>query len=222
MVTQIPIPSVPVGPTTVLAEARVVLHNISWETFERLLQEAGDHRNARFYYLDGTLEIMSPLFSHEGSNRFIERLIGTVAELMGVNLRRAGSATLQLKPQQVSAEPDSAYYIQNEPRVRHLNELDLQKDPPPDLGVEVDITSPSDRRFPIYARLGIPELWQFDGETIQYYELRNGEYVPTQISLALPMLPADVILQSLQKRLNIGETQAIREFKTWLQQVPPV
>jgi Uma2 family endonuclease len=221
VVTQIPIQSAaPLGPTP--AEERVVLHNISWETFERLLQEAGDHRNTRFYYLDSTLEIMSPLFIHEASNRFIERLICAATDTLGMNCRVAGSVTLRCQPKNSGAEPDSSYYIQNEPLVRHLNELDLRQDPPPDLVVEVDITSPSDRRFSIYARLGIPELWQFDGQTIQYYELRDGEYVATQISPAFPMLSADVILQSLQKRLNIGETQAIREFKSWLQQVPPV
>jgi Uma2 family endonuclease len=217
VVTQIPIQSAaPLFPTP--AEERVVLHNISWETFERLLQEAGDHRNTRFYYLDSTLEIMSPLFIHEASNRFIEALIGGAAEVLELNLRRAGSVTLRQQPKQAGAEPDSSFYIQSEPLVRHLNELDLRRDPPPDLVVEVDITNPSEGRFPIYARLGIPELWQFDGQTIQYYELRDGEYVATQISPAFPMLPADVILQSLQKRLNIGETQAVLEFKTWIQQ----
>jgi Uma2 family endonuclease len=212
----IQVPLQPAAPPP--AEERVVLHNISWETFERLLDEAGDHRNTRFYYLDGTLEIMSPLFIHEGSNRFIEALIGAAVEVLGLNLRRAGSVTLRLQPKRAGAEPDSSFYIQSEPLVRHLNELDLRRDPPPDLVVEVDITSSSNRRFPIYARLGIPELWKFDGKTIQYYVLRDGEYEPVQTSPTFLMLPADVMLQSLLSRLKIGETQAIREFKAWLQQ----
>jgi Uma2 family endonuclease len=216
MVTQVPIP--PTTTPVVFAEERVVLHNISWETFERLLAESGDHRNTRFYYLDGTLEIMSPLFIHEGSNRFMAALIGAAAEVLGLNLRRAGSVTLRLKPKWVGAEPDSSFYIQSEPLVRHLNELDLQRDPPPDLVVEVDITSSSNRRFPIYARLGVPELWKFDGKTLQYYVLCEGEYGPVQTSPTFPMLPADLLLQSLQNRLAIGETQAIRDFKSWLQQ----
>jgi Uma2 family endonuclease len=217
MVTQIPIP--PLQIEFPLGEERVVLHNISWETFERLLEEAGSHRNTRFHYLDGTLEIMSPLFVHEGSNRFIERLICAAAEVLDLNCRVAGSVTLRLKPKKAGAEPDSSYYIQSEPLVRHLTELDLKKDPPPDLVVEVDITSSSDRRFPIYARLGIPELWQFNGKTIQYYLLQDDEYVPVQVSPTFPTLPADVILKYLKERLNVGESQAIREFKAELQQL---
>jgi Uma2 family endonuclease len=217
MVTQIPIP--PLQIEFPLGEERVVLHNISWETFDRLLEEAGSNRNTRFHYLDGTLEIMSPLFVHEGSNRFIAALIGAAAEVLDLNLRRAGSVTLRQKPKRAGAEPDSSFYIQSEPLVRHLNQLDLKKDPPPDLVVEVDITSSSDRRFPIYARLGIPELWQFNGKTIQYYLLQDDEYVPVQVSPTFPTLPADVILKYLKERLNVGESQAIREFKAELQQL---
>jgi Uma2 family endonuclease len=218
MVTQIPIP--PSQTEFPLGEERVILHNISWETFERLLEEAGSNRNTRFHYLDGTLEIMSPLFVHEGSNRFIAALIGAAAEVLDLNLRRAGSVTLRQKPKRAGAEPDSSFYIQSEPLVRHLNQLDLKKDPPPDLVVEVDITSSSDRRFPIYARLGIPELWQFNGKTIQYYLLQSDEYVPVQVSPTFPTLPADMILKYLKERLNVGESQAIREFKAELQQSP--
>ena len=199
-----------------IGEERVVLHNISWETFDRLLEESGDHRNTRFYYLDGTLEIMSPLFVHEGSNRFIEALVCAAAEVLDMNLRRAGSVTLRLRPKQVGAEPDSSFYIQNESLVRHLTELDLDVDPPPDLVVEVDITSSSDRRMPIYARLGIPELWQYDGLTVQYYLLKDDEYEAVQISPTFPNLPAPVIDMYLKRRLSIGESQAIREFKDWI------
>ena len=204
------------APTKTIGEERVILHNISWETFDRLLEESGDHRNTRFYYLDGTLEIMSSLFVHEGSNRFIERLICAATEVLEINCRVAGSVTLRKKPKKAGAEPDSSFYIQSEELVRHLTELDLQVDPPPDLVVEVDITSSSDRRMPIYAKLGIPELWQYDGLTIQYYLLKDDEYEAVQISPTFPILPAPVIDMYLQRRLTIGESQAIREFKDWI------
>ncbi len=78
-----------------VAEERVILNNISWKTFERLLAEAGDHRSTRFYYLDGMLELMSPLARHEGSNRFVESLITAIAEELGMNLRKLGSLTMK-------------------------------------------------------------------------------------------------------------------------------
>ncbi len=221
MVTQVSIQELPTVPSSappfILGEERVVLRNISWETFDRLLEETGDRRNTRFYYLDGTLEIMSPLFIHEGSNRFIERLICAAAEVLDMNCRVAGSVTLRLQLKKAGAEPDSSYYIQNEPKIRHLNALDLKQDPPPDLVVEVGITSSSDPRFPIYARLGIPELWQYNGKDLQYYILQDGEYVPVQISPTFPIVFADILVSYLQRRLVIGEMQAIREFKAWLE-----
>jgi Uma2 family endonuclease len=127
-------------PKSAIAEERVVLNNISWETFERLLTEAGNNRNTRFHYLDGMLEIMSPLSRHEGSNRFIESLISAIAEELDLNLRKLGSLTMKRRDRQAGGEPDSCYYIQNEPLVRHKQEIDLTTDPPPDLVLEVDIT----------------------------------------------------------------------------------
>jgi Uma2 family endonuclease len=201
------------------AEERIVLHNISWETFERLLAEAGDHRSTRFHYLDGMLELMSSLSRHEGSNRFIESLITAIAEELGMNLRKLGSLTMKRPDRQAGGEPDSCYYIQNEPLIRGREEIDLTIDPPPDLVLEVDITSPSKRRLPIYASLGVPELWRFDGKTLKFYQLNNGTYTLVDRNPIFPWLPAEIILEYLQKRLQLGEMQAIQVFKAWLRQV---
>ncbi|MDX2243639.1 MAG: Uma2 family endonuclease [Leptolyngbyaceae cyanobacterium bins.302] len=201
-----------------LAEERVVLHNISWETFERLLTESGEKRSARFYYLEGTLEIMSPLSRHEGSNRFIESLITVIAEELNLNLRKLGSLTMKRRDQQAGGEPDSCYYIQNEPQVRDKEEIDLTIDPPPDLVLEVDITNPSDRRLPIYANLGVPELWKYDGKTLQYYVLQNQAYAPVDRSSTFPWLPASIVLEFLAKRFEVGEIQAIKQFRVWVHQ----
>ncbi|NEP19305.1 MAG: Uma2 family endonuclease [Leptolyngbya sp. SIO4C1] len=216
-----------------LAEERVVLHGIVWETFEQLLHEAGCDRNTRFYYFDGTLEIMAPLSRHEGSNRFIESLISAIAQELDLNLRKVGAMTLKRRDRSVGGEPDSVYYLTSEPLIRHKEDIDLSVDPPPDLILEIDITSPSDRRFPIYASLGIPELWKCDGRTLQYYVLQDrvlqdrvlqnrmlpaGHYQAVEQSPTFPWLPAAVIVKYLALRLEIGETQAIRQFRQWVRQ----
>ncbi|HEY9645361.1 MAG TPA: Uma2 family endonuclease [Chroococcidiopsis sp.] len=201
-----------------IAEERIILHNISWETFERLLVEAGDNRNTRFHYLDGMLEIMSPLSRHEGSNRFIESLISAIADELDLNLRKLGSLTMKRRDRQAGGEPDSCYYIQNEPLIRHKPEVDLTLDPPPDLVLEVDITNPSSRRLPIYANLGVPELWTYNGRTLQYYHLQDGTYQPIDHSPTFPWLPPTIILEYLDKRFEIGETKAIRQFRAWVRE----
>jgi Uma2 family endonuclease len=205
-------------PRSTISEERVVLYDISWETFERLLAESGDRRTTRFHYLNGMLEIMSPMARHEGGNRFIERIINALAEELQMNIRNLGSLTLKRADLKAGAEPDSCYYIQNEPLVRSLQEINFATDPPPDLVLEVDITNPSDRRFPIYAALGIPELWKYDGQTLQYYSLQAGIYVPVDRSTTFPWLPPTIVLEFLAKRFELGETQTIRLFKTWVQE----
>jgi Uma2 family endonuclease len=117
------------------------LSNVSWQTFEQLLKELGDKRATRLAYNEGLLEIMSPLGPHENSNRFIESLIGAIADELNLNLKKFGSLTLKREKKLKGAEPDSCYYLQNEPLVRSKQEIDLDNDPPPDLVLEIDITS---------------------------------------------------------------------------------
>jgi Uma2 family endonuclease len=139
------------------AEQRTVLHNISWQTFEALLKETGEDRGSRFAYDCGTLEIMTPLYEHENPKIQFDRFVVALAEELGIEIKSAGSTTLKRKIANRGIEPDNCYYIQNEPAVRGRQELDLETDPPPDLAIEIDITSSSVNKFGIYSALGVPD-----------------------------------------------------------------
>ena len=143
--------------TRTFSEQRVVLRNISWQTFETMLAEMGNDRASRMAYDRGTLEIMTPLLPHEYWNRLIERLIFVLGEELNLEILPTGSTTLKREHLRRGAEPDSSYYIRNEARVRNKIAIDLSNDPPPDLVVEVDLTSSSLDRFQIYASLGVSE-----------------------------------------------------------------
>jgi Uma2 family endonuclease len=160
------------------SEQRTVLHNISWETYEHLLADHLDSSSPRFTYDRGTLEIMVVSSRHERPNRLIALLVETVAEEMGIDLENLGSTTFKRGDFERGFEPDSCFYIQNEERVRGEDEIDPNVDPPPDLVIEVDITSPSLDRLPIYAHFGVPEVWRYDGERVIIYELRSTESMP--------------------------------------------
>ena len=125
------------------AEQRVLLQNISWQLFESLLQEMGEQRSTRLAYHKGKLELMTPLWEHEDSKRVIERLIDTFTEEINIDVRMGGSVTLKRSEMSAGKEPDSCYYIQNAARVRGKKEIDLTQYPPPDLALEIDITSSS-------------------------------------------------------------------------------
>lgn len=124
--------------TRAIAEQRVVFRNISWQTFKAMLTEMGSDRVSRLTYDQGTLEIMTPLMPHERANRQIERLIWILVEELGLNILSVGSMTCKREDLERGAEPDSSYYIQNEPLVRDREEIDLTQDPPPDLVLEVE------------------------------------------------------------------------------------
>lgn len=201
-----------------LAENRVILNNISWDTFERLLADIGDRRKTLFHYINGTLEIMSPLSLHEGSNRFIEALLGVFTDELEIDMRRLGSLLMKIPDLKLGAEPDSCYYIQNEPIIRGKEVIIVGQDPAPDLVLEVDITNPSDRRLPIYALLAVPEVWRYDGYSLEFLALDNGAYQPIEKSLSFPDLPAAIIVEYVQKRLTLGESGTLREFRKWVRE----
>jgi Uma2 family endonuclease len=113
-------------------------------------------------------------------------------------------------------EPDACFYIQNQALVLGKNRLDMNIDPPPDLAVEIDLTS----RTPLenYRLLGVPELWRYGEQGLQISILQNGKYVESDTSPTFPDLPiVDLINQYVQQSQVVGSSQAIRSFKQWVQ-----
>ncbi|MDF0555452.1 Uma2 family endonuclease [Kamptonema sp. UHCC 0994] len=198
------------------AEQRTVLENISWETFEAILKEIGDNRGSRLAYDEGTLEIMTPLLEHENPKIQFDRLVFALAEKLNTEIKSAGSTTLKLKVVKKGIEPDNCYYIQNESAVRGMVELDLETAPPPDLAIEIDITSSSVNKFGIYASLGVPELWRYDGRILKFYQLVESEYIECEFSIAFTFLSATDMTRFVEQSKIIGEIALIKLFRDWL------
>ena len=197
-------------------ETRTVLENISWETFITLLKETGDSRGYRFAYNNGTLEIMTPLLEHENYKSNIGNFIIALAEEINLEIKSAGSTTLKQQSEKKAIEPDNCYYIQNEAAVRGKNNLDLATDPPPDLAIEIDITSTSINKFAIYASLGVAEIWRYDGEVLKFYHLDNGNYIEREFSLAFSFLSAQDMERFLSQSKTMGEIAVLKTFRVWV------
>lgn len=206
--------------TLLIPEQRTILKQVSWQTFINLLNDLGDNRAARLYYDQGVLEIMTPLGEHENNNRFIECLIGVIADELNLNLKRFGSLTLKQEELLKGAEPDSCYYLKNEPLVRHKQNIDLASDPPPDLVLEIDITSSSLDKKPIYAAFGIPELWRYNGQKLEVFVLDKTTrfYQKLTQSLHFPWLPLEIIPQYIRQSLRDGETATLKDFRRWVRE----
>jgi len=204
--------------TKPLAETRTLLPNISWQTFKAMLAEMGDNRNTRITYDSGIIEIMTPLMSHENSNRMIEGFIGVICEELGLEIKRTGSLTLTRDDLERGAEPDSSYYIQNESSVRNKEKINLATDPPPDLVLEVEYSRSAINKLMLYASLGIPELWRFNGRILKVYTLTDQNYTEVELSPTFNSISVKEIPRFLQQAKIQGENATIREFREWIKQ----
>lgn len=204
--------------TRALAEQRVILRNISWQTFKAMLTETGEDRVSRMTYDRGTLEIMTPLMPHERANRQIERLIWILVEELGLNLLSVGSMTCKREDLERGAEPDSSYYIQNEPLVREKDEINLAEDPPPDLVLEVEYSQSAINKLRLYASMRIPEFWRYDGRILRIYRLDKKEYHLCENSPTFAPIVVSEIPRFIKKTKEIGEVAMVRSFRNWVRQ----
>ena len=199
----------------------VQLPNISWQTYKLMLADMGDHRSTRIAYDHGTLTIKMPSKLHEIVNRLLARIMTTLTEEIGLEVVSIGSTTLERSDLQKGAEPDTGLYIQNADKLEGLNP-DIPPNLPPDLVIEVDITSPSTRRMVIYQALGVPEVWRYTKENgVTIYHLQTdgqpGGYTEAANSQAVPRLSVDKLNQFLDQRRTQSENQTIRSVRSWVQ-----
>lgn len=204
--------------TATPAETRTILSNISWQTFKTMLMEMGSQRKNRLAYDNGILEIMTPLMPHENSNRLIEVFVGVLCEEFDLEIKRAGSLTLTRDNVERASEPDSSYYIQNESLVRDRENIDLAIDPPPDLVLEVEYSKPKVDKSKIYAAIGVPEFWRYNGSVLRIYRLGDGEYTEVQTSPTFPPVQVKEIPRFIQETKKNGEMATTRAFRAWVKQ----
>ena len=197
---------------------RVILHGVSWETYERLLADFQDSHAAHFTYDQGVLEIMVLSFKHETFNRTLATLVETLAEELQIDFVNAGSTTFKREDLARGFEPDSCFYMQNEERVRGKEEIDLLVDPPPDLVIEIDISNSSLNKFPLYAQLGIPEVWRYDGDRVCIFKQEGGQYTEIDQSIVLPPLTSAVATQFLEESSELRSTAWLRRVREWARQ----
>ncbi|HZK82813.1 MAG TPA: Uma2 family endonuclease [Humisphaera sp.] len=192
-----------------------VLEDATWELYEKLLQDIGD-RPIRVTYDDGRMEIMSPLAEHEDVKKLIGRMIEMLTFLLDMPVKSLGSTTFRRKDRAKGLEPDECYYFRDEAKMRGRKRLDMRKDPPPELVVEVDVTHRSVPRLPIYAALGVAEIWRFDGLRLICLHLKGKEYAVRKMSLAFPFLEPALLQTFIDQLADRGETQIVKAFVAWV------
>ncbi len=194
---------------------QLLLKDISWQMFEKILEELGETRAARVSYSKGMLEIMTPLAEHEDDKVIIGDLVKALLEELEIEFRSLGSTTFKNEAMAQAVEADDCFYIQNEAAIRGKKRIDLSVDPPPDLAIEVDITSRT--KFNNYEALRVPELWRYNGRKLQINVWQEGKYVESDTSYNFPNLPiGEVIHQYVEQSKIVGRNSTMKTFRNWV------
>lgn len=196
-------------------EGRIVLENVSWELYEQMLAEIGDG-HTRLTFDRGRLEIMSPSRLHERVKTVLGRIIENYGDALDLTVEGGGSMTFKRKDLRKGLEPDECYWIAHAPDVIQKGEIDLKVDPPPDLVIEIDVSRPLVLRQPIYAAMGVPEFWTYNGSRVIPLHLVGRQYQPAERSLSFPDLPMNVVNQIVDVAMTQGQSAAMKAFRAWL------
>lgn len=197
-------------------EHRFVIRGVGWDGYQTLLGLIGN-RPIRITYDRGDVELMSPLISHERYKSLMGRMVETITEELDIPIVAAGVTTYHAEMLDRGLEPDECDYLANAGRVRGMERIDLAIDPPPDLAIEVEITASVLNRLAIYAALGVPEVWRFDGEVLTVLLLQPDKtYAGSEVSAAFPLLPMGEVARFLLEYNPSNDTRWGRAFCAWV------
>jgi Uma2 family endonuclease len=197
--------------------AMLVIPQVDWEDYERLIEDLAEGPHLRVNYDCGRLEIVSPLPEHGQYADFLNDLVRAYADDQDMELEKRGTATWRRKALQKGAEADACYYVQNAERIIGQRTIDLESDPPPDIVVEIDITRNSLLKFPIYVALCVPEIWTYDGKTVQFYALGGDQYAQISESRFFPGLTGQMLAEAIEDSKTRGQKTALDTFRKRIQ-----
>ncbi len=198
------------------ADSVLIQHDVSWNDYEELLEAVGEASSLRICYDAGTLQIMTLSQRHEKYSTLIERMVDRLSLFLRVKVLFYGSATMRKREKQKGVEPDACFYVQNASLVGTKDEIDFNTDPPPDVVVEIDLHHDSISKFPIYAALGVPEFWRYDGNVLTIYHLIEEQYQPSEASQSLPLLTSSILTEFLGRIPKEDQYDILLEFEEWL------
>jgi Uma2 family endonuclease len=199
----------------------VLLEDVTWADYEAQLRIIGN-RHIRVNYDSGRMEIMSPLRRHGNDASDLGWMVLALVEELDIPAQAADPVTLRRPDLERGVEPDRLFHFgANAVAVQEGREFDFTVDPPPDLVIEVDMTSSSVPRLPIYAALGIPEVWRIDDdEELQFLHLQpDGTYQPQDRSRAFPALLVAEAARFLEQGRGANKTAWIRTFRAFVRDV---
>jgi Uma2 family endonuclease len=221
--------SIELAPTNLVAESRsdqiegdqcVVLRDIGWEGYSKLLKIRGERSVPRMIYLDGSLLLKSPSFSHERLKKLLGAFVLVLAEELDIPLIMAGSTTFRRRAKRGGVEGDEVYYLTNLDRIRGKKKISLRVDPPPDLAIEVVVTHDAEDAIEVYRRFKVPEVWICEVSRLTILCLEaSGRYAKSEHSRAFPVLTADEIHAWVSRQNDESDMAWTKDLRRWVREV---
>ncbi len=134
-----------------------------------------------------------------------------------IDIRNLGSTTFKRSDLARGFEPDTCFYIQRAAQISGKDDIDLAVDPPPDLVIEVDITHPALNKLPLYAAVGVTEVWRYDGTSVTIYTLTQETYTTNETSRVLPAITSAILSQFLDESRHLRRPDWLRRVREWAQ-----
>ena len=157
---------------------------------------------------------MAPSCENDNLKHIIAVLVEFLAGEMEIDIEGGGSTTFRRQDLAEGFEPDECFYIQHAERVRGKKQMDLAQDPPPDLIIEIDITGPSLNKFPIFAALGIPEVWRHDGARVAIFTWVDNDYVERAESMPRKVTSA-ILSELIDASRQMQRPAWLRQVRAW-------
>jgi Uma2 family endonuclease len=207
--------SISLNRITIKPGQRIYLQEVSWLEFEQILLELGEKRVTRIAYCAGELEIRMPLPEHERIKVLISNLLVVLLEELDLPWESLGSSTFKNSKMKTGIEPDDCFYLKNCQAIIGKKRLDLAIDPPPDLAIEIDLTSPT--QLSAYEALSVPEIWRYQQGKLAIFIFVDGHYLESAHSSLFPTLPINEgFSRILERNSEILMSEARKEFRQWV------
>jgi Uma2 family endonuclease len=203
-----------------LEQDHVILHGVSWQTFQQLLADRGERCGVLLAYDRRTLELRVPSQEYEWVKTTLTQVVEAVAFARDLHYRSLGSTTFGREDLARGFEPDACFYLDHADAIAPDRSLDLTVDPPPNLVIEVDITRSSLDKLLIYAALGVPEVWRYTDGSVEIRCLTAGAYLASDTSQVLSGITASMLTRFVaEARTTVNQTVW---FKSVVAAVPMV
>ncbi|QQE64536.1 hypothetical protein GFS31_12170 [Leptolyngbya sp. BL0902] len=197
-----------------LPAGAVVRLPATWPEYQRLCDQRGDGTLPRLKYRPGEVLLMSPLPVHGRDANLIADIVKALLDHRNQDYDAFTPVTMTL-PEISGLEPDYCFYIENWQAISGKTRIDWQQDPPPDLVIEVDVTSFSDVQD--YVPFRVPEVWLYRHQQLMMYQFQDaGYHLITQSQFFPGVDLSAIITRCVQIAYDRNSSAAIRDLKQGL------